>query len=82
MKRDRISLAGRQTSHPPRTGRRFASPLKNSDDGSDFDGTDFDDDSELDPVGEPWDPLVLEDDDEEPEPEYGDFWPEPDNFDD
>jgi hypothetical protein len=43
---------------------------------------DNDDDSELDPIGEPWDPLVLEDDEEEPEPEYGDFWPEPDDFDD
>ena len=82
MQRDQSSLAGSQSPRPSRAGRRLPDLLKNSDDGSNFDEPDFDDDSELDPVGEPWDPLVLEDDDEEPEPEYGDFWPEPDDFDD
>jgi hypothetical protein len=40
------------------------------------------DDSELDPTGEPWDPADLDEDDEEPEPEYGDFRLEPDDFED
>ena len=54
------------------------SPHDRSDDEPAFE----EDDSELDPLDEPWDPFALEDDDEEPEPEYGDFWQEPDDFDD
>jgi hypothetical protein len=87
VQKDRLSLAGLQLPNSPRAGQRHSGPVDNSDDdpsfdGPEFEGSDFDDDSELDPIGEPWDPLVLEDDDEEPEPEYGDFWPEPDDFDD
>ena len=52
----------------------------------DSDGPDSEeDDSDLDPTGEPWDPSDLDEDDEddeEPEPEYGDFWLEPDDFED
>ena len=48
------------------------------DDDPDFDA----DDSEIDPTDEFWDPSDLEEDDEEPEPEYGDFWQEPDDFED
>lgn len=40
------------------------------------------DDWELDPNGEAWDPLDLDEEDQEPEPEYGDFWQEPDDFED
>jgi len=49
---------------------------------SDHHGPDFDDDSELEPADDPWEPLDLDEDDEEPEPEYGDFWVEPDDFED
>jgi hypothetical protein len=82
VQRDQLSLAGLQSPRSPRAWRRFPGQVENADDESNFEEPDFDDDSELDPIGEPWDPSALEDDDEEPEPEYGDFWPEPDDFDD
>jgi hypothetical protein len=34
----------------------------------------FDDDVEIDPDDERWDAFLLDDDDENPQPEYGDFW--------
>ncbi|MBI3838413.1 MAG: hypothetical protein HY288_10835 [Planctomycetia bacterium] len=49
------------------------------------DDDDFDDDwdgIDGDPVTGPiWDPLEW-DDEEEPQPEYGDFWEDPDEFED
>jgi hypothetical protein len=49
-------------------------------DDDDFDDEDWDS-SEMDPATDPlWDPLGLDDD--EPQPEYGDFWDEPDERED
>ena len=53
-------------------------PLDPAGDESDFD----EDDLDLNPAIEPLDPAALEDDELEPEPEHGDFWPEPDDFED
>jgi hypothetical protein len=62
-------------------------PVQGPADDPDFDdpelgGPNFEDDSDLDPTDASWDPLGLDEDDEEPEPEYGDFWLEPDDFED
>jgi hypothetical protein len=53
---------------------------------NDFDESPFDDDDEADDDLDPqqaeiWEPAELDEDDEA-EPEYGDFWTEPDDSDD
>ena len=73
----------------PRAQIRSQTPDEDPDfddpnlEGPDLEGPNFEeDDSELDPTDDSWDLPDFDADDEEPEPEYGDFWQEPDDFED
>ena len=79
VERVQSPLACPQLVRVPKAQRPFPGPEEDPD----LNDTDFEeDDLELDPTDEAWDPLDFDEDDEEPEPEYGDFWQEPDDFED